>query len=509
MTDRGTSAGLDELLAASRKACAFVDAGDSSAAVDVARGATPPEVPRRIAPHDAPTQVQAAGIFVERYRADIRFAQGLGWLVWDETRWAPDTRERSREFAKAIADTLRERAAATNSAELWKVARSLGTAHGVDALLNLARSDPRIRVEVEQLDANPYALNVLDGTIDLRTGTLKRHDRADLITKLAPVRFGREQEARLFRRVLEEALPSEEVRAFLQRWAGYVATGVIRDHVLPVWFGRGANGKTTIAEVLKAALGDYAGSMPDGFLAERKSEKHETEIARLRGMRLGVASETANGCTLDDAKVKKLTGGDTLTGRFMRQDHFDFRNETKLVLLTNHEPRLRGTDEGIRRRVLLVPFDVQVPPERRDPTLRDRIVNEELPGVLAWIVQGAVAWFDRGERVDAPDSIKASTAAYHERQDIVGRFLKECCERVSPSTDTARSVQPAELHRLFQAWADASGEEGMSVKALMSALRESGSGDTRVSQGRTLLKTIVPTHEALASYQAHAGADSP
>ncbi len=459
-----------------------------------------PEAKGSEAPKVATDLDVASTLLVARHTDTIRFAHGIGWLAWDGARWERDTRERSRECAKLVAQQLREDAARDNDDELWKLARSLGKARGVSGLLDLARSDPRVRVDVAELDRDPYALNAKNGTIDLRTGTLRPHERADLITKVAPVDFDPNAKAPRFDTFLEEVLPDAEVRAFVQRWAGYAATGVIRDHVLPVWFGSGANGKSTLAEVLKAVLGDYAGGMPDGFLAEQKHEKHETDIARLRGMRLGVASETSEGRALDEAKVKKLTGGDTLTGRFMREDHFDFRPSTKFVLFTNHEPRLRGTDEGIRRRVLLVPFSVQVPPERRDPLLRDRIANEEGPGVLAWLVRGAADWYTRGERIEAPPSVVAATASYHKRHDVVGRFVEECCERVATTTGDPHSVTTGELFAMFTRWAADSGAAGMSVRTFTKHLDETGLGGVRKSHGRKVLERVVPTAEARASY---------
>lgn len=453
----------------------------------------------------------ASSLLVAKHLDAIRFAHGIGWLAWDGARWERDTRERSRECAKAVAQQLREDAARDNDDALWKLARSLGKARGVSGLLDLARSDPRVRVDVSELDRDAYALNVRNGTVDLRTGVLRAHDRADLITKLAPVDFDPDARAPRFEAFLEEVLPDDEVRGFVQRWAGYAATGVIRDHVLPIAFGTGANGKSTLFEVLKAVLGDYAGGMPDGFLAEQKHEKHETDIARLRGMRLGVASETSEGRALDEAKVKKLTGGDTLTGRFMREDHFDFRPCTKFVLFTNHEPRLRGTDEGIRRRVLLVPFSVQVPAERRDPLLRDRIVDEEGAGVLAWLVRGAADWYARGERIEAPASVIAATASYHKRHDVVGRFVEECCERVATTTGNSHSVTTGELFAMFTRWAADSGAGGMSVRTFTKHLDEAGLGQTRKSNrdgaSKKLLERIVPTAGARADYGAERSRD--
>jgi putative DNA primase/helicase len=444
----------------------------------------------------------ASSLLVAKHLDAIRFAHGIGWLAWDGARWERDTRERSRECAKAVAQQLREDAARDNDDALWKLARSLGKARGVSGLLDLARSDPRVRVDVSELDRDAYALNVRNGTVDLRTGVLRAHDRADLITKLAPVDFDPDARAPRFEAFLKEVLPDDEVRGFVQRWAGYAATGVIREHLLLIWYGLGANGKSVLVELLKAVLGDFASAMPESLLVERKHEEHSTEIAQLLGVRMGVSSETAEGCAFNEARVKKLTGGDTVRARFMREEFFDFKPTAKFVVLTNHEPRLRGTDEGIRRRVMLVPFTVQVPPERRDPLLRDRILEQEAAGVLAWIVRGAVDWYARGERVEAPAAVVAATAAYHRQEDSISRFLDDCCERVDTTTGDPHPVTVGELMEYFDWWARKHAAGRMSVRAFAKHLDTAKLGATRKSNGRKVLDRLRLNEEVRVQVEA-------
>jgi putative DNA primase/helicase len=435
------------------------------------------------------TDLNASEVFTRDHADRFRYCGALGWLVWDEARWARDEKERAHDLAKDTARKIQEYAGRTGSEKHWKLARSLGRPSGVEGLLDLSRSDPTFRVEVGELDRDPYLLNVANGTIDLRTGELRAHDRADLLTKLAPVRYDPDAKAPRFDSFISEILPDDEIRAYVQRHAGYAASAVIREHTLPVWLGGGSNGKSTLAEVFQAVLGDYAGAMPEGFLAERKHDKHETEIARLRGMRLAVASETKEGCSLDEAKLKRLTGGDTLTAHYMHKDHFQFAPSAKFVLFTNHEPRLRGIDEGIRRRVVLVPFDVTIPEARRDGSLKDRVVSDEGAGVLAWIVRGAIDWYQRGEKLMPPARIVDATRDYHTRHDGVGRFIAECCRRGAPVEREDR-ITLGKLHAAFVCWARDAGVSNVPLRDFSDAIRAHGLDASQKSGSARHLTTI-------------------
>ncbi len=400
------------------------------------------------------TELEMSERLVKWFGDDLRFCRGLkGWHIWTGTHWKHDEAKLAQEHAKDVARRLKEEADDVQDRGTQKSASRAGSLNGNKAILGLAESEPRIVFTVEDADRDGYLLNCANGTVDLRTGGLRPHDRGDLITKVAPIAFDPDARAPRFEEALVEWQPDPDVRAFLQRWAGYAATGVIRDHVLPVAFGVGANGKSTLFDLLARILGDYSAAMPAHFLAIQKQEKHDTEIARLRGVRLAVASETSNGCALDEAKVKRLTGGDVLTGRFMRADFIDFRPTAKFVLLTNHRPRLRGTDEGIRRRVLLVPFDNVIPADKRDGKLAERLFREEAPGILRWIVDGARDWYAREERLEPPATVMTATTEYHADEDVLARFVDERCTR-----DANAKAAPTVLFNAFRAWCERNGE---------------------------------------------------
>jgi len=400
------------------------------------------------------TELEMSERLVKWFGVDLRFCRGLGgWHIWTGTHWKHDEANFVQEHVKDVARRLKEEADSIQDPGTQKSAMRAGSHAGVNAILGLAASTPGIVFDIKDADCDGYLLNCANGTVDLRTSELRRHDRGDLITKVAPIAFDPDARAPRFEEALAEWQPDPEVRAFLQRWAGYAATGVIREPSFPIAFGEGANGKSTLFDLLARILGGYSAAMPAHFFAIQKHDKHDTEIARLRGVRLAVASETSNGCALDEAKVKRLTGGDVVTGRFMHKDFIEFRPTAKFVLLTNHRPRLRSTGEGIRRRVLLVPFDNVIPADKRDGKLAERLFREEAPGILRWIVDGARDWSAREEHLEPPAAVTTATSEYHADEDVLARFVDERCTR-----DASAKTAPTVLFNAFRAWCERNGE---------------------------------------------------
>jgi putative DNA primase/helicase len=354
----------------------------------------------------------------------------------------------------------------------------------IDALLKMARTDPGIVAPVEQFDADPFALNVLNGTLDLRTGKLNPHDRADYITKLAPVAYNLAANAPTWDRLLTGMWDGDmELIGWNQRFAGYAATGDVREQIVAIFHGTGGNGKSTYVETLLDALGDYAYKANAELLLASKSDRHETEKAALVGRRFVAACETGEGRRLNEPLVKETTGGDRITARFMKQDHFTFPATFKVALSTNHRPEIRGTDVGIWRRVRLVPFNVrfwkpgETPgPEhlRADPTMRDKL-RGELPGVLNWIVAGAVEWFRDG--LGTCKAVEAATADYRSAEDIVSQWFDEWCER-----DAGAETKGAALFSNYVAWSEARKEKPLTQTMFGSRLGGMGF-DKRKSNG--------------------------
>lgn len=471
----------------------------------------------RIGGRDAPppgttfTDLGNAERYARQHGDDVRFCATLGgWHTWTGSHWQRDETRAANRLAHETARSLygevaaiakrierepdadeRKRLGGLHKAAA-KHARETEHTSRLAAMLREASAIPPIPVAHAELDAEPTALllNVPNGTLELETGNMRPHRREDLITKCAAVPYDANATAPRFETFLAEILPDPGVRAFMKRWAGYCATGVIREHVLPIWYGTGANGKGTLAELLRTVLGDYAIGCPEGFFEEQKHRGHQTEIARLRGARLAIASETERAVNLAESKVKKLTGGDSLTGNFMRQDFFTFRPTCKFVVFTNHKPRIRSTDDGIRRRIVLVPFEVTIPPERRNLSLLEDLIADEGPGILRWIVDGARELLEAGGRLDPPASIQAATEEYLAAEDVVGRFLEEACTCRKPGDHTIRS-QPAHLGRAFNDWCAANGEAACSARELSTRLAAHGYTASR-SHGKRWYLGLAP-----------------
>ena len=310
-------------------------------------------------------------------------------------------------------------------------------------------------------------MNVLNGTLDLRTGELRPHRREDLITKLAPVVYDHEARCPLFLAFLDRILAGNaDLIAFVQRAVGYSLTGDVQERVLLILWGGGANGKSTLLETLRGMLGDYAMRTPTETLLVKREGAIPNDIARLKGARFVSASEADEGKRLAEAQIKEMTGGDTITARFMRAEFFDFRPEFKLWLATNHKPVIRGTDKAIWDRIRLVPFNVRIPEAEQDKGLGAKL-RDELPGILAWAVEGCLAWQRDG--LGIAKDVQAATASYRDEMDVVAAFITDVCT-VAPGA----RVQSRVLYEKYKRWCEENGERAVSQKALGEKLRERG-----------------------------------
>ena len=420
----------------------------------------------------------------ERFRAHAgdRFgyvhAQG-SWLHYDGSRWQ---RDGSGQAVRAALDTLRTMADEADKVsdtehrgELLKHALDSESSARLSAMLTLGQA--MLPVAAEQLDRDPNLLNVTNGTLDLRTGQLRPHDRDDWITRLAPVPYDSDATCPRWEAFLHRVMDdNERLIAFLQRAVGYSLTGHTNEQILLLMYGVGANGKSTFLETLRALLADYSAITDFTTFLKRDSEGARNDLARLVGTRFVSAVEAEAGKPLAEALVKQLTGGDTITARFLFKEFFDFRPQFKIWLAANHKPGIRGNDHGIWRRIRLVPFTVTIPEPERDPLLTQKLA-EELPGILAWAVRGCLDWREQG--LGVPQEIRAATASYQEEMDLFGGFLDEGCV-----ADPSAQVTAKELYASYKAWAEANGEKPRSQKALSMGLRERGYEAARTKRAR-------------------------
>ena len=480
--------GVDDALAAEAVMVAREDAAEHAAeliaradAAEAARKAA--KVVAALAPAETPSAPEAPAIattpeparsfralsdmgnaerLADACRDKLRWVDGLEWLVWDGQRWKRDT---SYEVQRLAVAAIREIASEASthpdgSKAVIRHALKSESANGIANALKLLRGIPGIAHPIGDFDRDPWLLNCENGTIDLRTGTLRPHTPADLITKLAPVAWNPDAEAPEFGAFLARVQPDADVRGYLQRLAGYAATGVIREHVFPIWYGSGRNGKGTLTDAVRAALGDYATDIPAEMLTVRKNDAHPTERMCLLGARFASASETEGNTALAVAFVKRATGGDPITARHMGKDFVTFDPTHKIVLSTNNRPRIREGSDAIWRRVHLVPWEVQIPDGEVDAGLRDRLREDHRAAVLRWIVDGCLAWQRQG--LAPPARVVAATRAYREdsEPDVLA-FLRERCVLESEAR-----ISRKELLGALNGWLAEDGSEPVSAKLL-------------------------------------------
>ena len=418
---------------------------------------------------------------IAQHGSDLRFCHPWRrWLVWDGMHWAIDeTREVERRAKLTARSIYREAARPELSEEQEKaISQHAGRSHSeraIKAMVHLAESEIEVCCLPGDLDINPWVLTVQNGTLDLCTGTLRPHRREDMLTKKLPVTYDSHAECPRWMRFLWEIFSGNtSLVDFMQRVVGYALTGSCREEVLFSMFGTGANGKSTFLNTLITLLDDFAWACDPGLLMLKEHDTdHLVAKADLMGRRLVVANETEQGRRLSSVTVKTLTSVDPINACRKYEHPFIFTPTHKVFLAGNHRPVIRDTDHAIWRRLLLIPFEVTIPPEQQDKELLLHL-KAELPGILAWGVRGAVEWYANG--LQPPAVVRMATDRYRKEEDIFGAFLAECCESV-PEMMT----QSSELYRAYKLWCEQSGEHTVSGTAFGLALSERGYSSQKLS----------------------------
>ena len=416
------------------------------------------------------TDLGNAERFAAANAADLRYIHV--WrrsLVWDGKRWADDdTGEVMRRAARVPLMIAAEAASAgaERRKELWKWAHTSEGASRLAALVELAKSRLELVARPGDFDRDAFLLNVENGTIDLRTGKLGPHRRADLITKLAAVRYEPTATCPIWEAFLARVLPPLELRAFFQRAIGYSLTADTTEHALFLAYGTGANGKTTALDTIARMLGDYAKTAEATAFLAKEHDSVRNDLAALVGARLVLASETEDGRRMGVALVKQLTGGDALSVRFLYAEFFQLVPQFKPWIATNYRPIIRGSDEGIWRRVKLIPFTVTIPEAERDTRLPEKL-RAELPGILRWAVEGCREWLTGGLKPSA--EVRAATAAYREDMDPLRQWIADAC-----ALEDGAKAGVKELFESYTTWCKANGDEPLSKRAWGHRLDERG-----------------------------------
>lgn len=446
------------------------------AAIAASIGRYPAGPPRH--QHYKRTDYGNAERLVDRHGEQLRFSSGIGWLVWDGQRWQRDDDGSAmrliKETVRAIWEELPEIADPDEKSTFFSFLLRSESEPRLKAALKLAESEGAVVVSASELDRQPWLFNVKNGTLDLRTGELRAHEPADLLTKLSPVTFQGDARSALWESFLERITGGdEELRGFLQRAVGYSLTGDTREEKLFFAHGPAASGKSTFLEAIKAVLGDYATTADfESFLKKKSDAGVRNDIARLAGTRMTIGIEVDEGKRLAEGLLKTLTGGDTITARHLYREFFEFLPQFKLWLAANDRPRVSASDSGMWRRIVQMPFTEAIPEQERDPQVKLQLKHDPQvqSAVLAWGLEGCLAWQQQGLAI--PERVRHYTEEYRAENDQLADFFEERC-----AFEPRAVVRRSELRRAYEEWAKENGEWTVAPRTLAAALKARGGSD--------------------------------
>ena len=412
---------------------------------------------------------------VRQHGVDLRFTLERGWHCWNGQRWQVGDElvmQRAKDTARQVYQEIQNpigmiQTGSDAERQMLKWAQKSQSRQALKAMIELAESEPEIRTGIATFDSDPYLLNCNNGTIDLRTGDMRSHRRADFITQFTEIEYGPDATCPMWLEFLHRVTGGDQaLLEYLQRAVGYSLTGSTIEQVLFFVFGLGANGKSVFLETVMRLSGAYGQAARTETIVQSRGGGIPNDIARLAGARLVCINETEDGQRLKEGLIKDLTGGDTISARFLHREFFDFIPTFKLWIRGNHKLQVRGTDEGIWRRIHLIPFTVKIPKHERDGELGLKL-QAELPGILAWAIQGCLQWRQSG--LNPPPQVVAAVEEYRSEMDVLGSFLDESVEVRGNAQATAKA-----LYLAYRTWAGDSGEASVTQKRFGQALQERG-----------------------------------
>ena len=391
---------------------------------------------------------------VYNHGQDLRYCSKLGgWMVWDGNRWIHDETGQVYRLAKSSVRAIYLEAGLekdeTRRQLVAKHARASEARVRIEAMVRLAETEHGIPVLTDHFDRDSYLLNCLNGTLDLKTGQLREHRREDMITKLTAVPYEPEATCPQFEAFLDRIMAGNQgMISFVQKALGYSLTGEINEQVWFFFYGTGNNGKTSLINAIKNVMGDYALQTEASTFLEHRNEGPRNDLARLKGARFVCAAEPNDKKSIDESTVKRFTGEDEITCRYLHKEFFSFTPEGKLFFAASLKPTVRGTDHGFWRRVRLIPFEVQIPLEEQDKNLSQRL-KAEATGILTWMVNGCLEWQRDG--LNPPAEVQDATQEYQEDSDPLADFINDKCQLGSELSTSAQE--------LYKAYCDYCGKE--------------------------------------------------
>ena len=405
---------------------------------------------------------------VDRFGNILRYSYNRKkWFVWDGKCWTTDETGAVKKLADCICDDLKKEALEEQDEKIQaqKLKWAMRTAgnRAKEAMIKEAQHLEGIPVMQDELDAYPDYLNCRNGIINLRNGELIPHESGFMMTKLAGCDYDTSgAKPELWMKFLDDVTKgNKSLQEYLQRSVGYSLTGSTIEQCAYFLYGIGNNGKSTFQAVIRDMLGGYCQTVqPEKTLMIKAwgSESMGSDIARLKGARLVVCDEPDDGARLNESLIKQLTGGSRITCRFLYGDEFEYSPEFKIWMAMNHKPKIRGTDNGIWRRIKLLLFEVSIPQEKVDKELAGKL-KKELPQILAWAVRGCIKWRQNG--LMEPECVKAASQEYRHEMDILEGFIQECLEI---DYDYKEKTPARKLFQTYSRWAKANNEYELSSK---------------------------------------------
>ncbi|PFO18829.1 DNA primase [Bacillus thuringiensis] len=424
------------------------------------------------------TEMGNAERIAYEYGHVIKYINDVGWYIWDGKRWKVDTK---KEIERITAKVLRSLSKSDDEAEA-KWSRMCERRNiRMNSIKDLM---PLVPGERGDFDTHKYLLNVENGIVDLKTGKLQQHDRELGLTKITNIAFDENAKCPEWLNFLDQIFQGDkELAEYMQRLIGYSLTGEITEQIMVFLIGGGSNGKSTFINIIKDIMGDYGRQAKSDTFIKKKETGANNDIARLVGSRFVSAIESEDGEQLSEAFVKQITGGEPVLARFLRQEFFEFIPEFKVFFTTNHKPVIKGVDEGIWRRIRLIPFNLQLPKEKRDKKLPEKL-SLEMPGILNWAIEGCLKWQQSG--LNDPSIVMKATGDYKEEMDILGPFMFECCFKREDV-----QVEAKDLYEVYANWCFKNGEHQLKNRAFYRILESQGFKRERGNRNKYFIKGVT------------------
>ena len=429
-----------------------------------------------------PTDQGNADRFVAAYQGQVKHAHQLGWFTWNGANWDRDLGEKTvMHYAGQLIQVINEEIGLADDKKLIKMLNRtremLSMNNSRKNALAITKVSPVVGIGADSFDKAEYLFNVANGVVNLRTGELKKHDPDLLLSKISPIDYNPEAECPKFEKFMDEITCGDrELALWMQTYFGYSMTANVQEQLFSVFYGTGGNGKSVLVNVISTIMGQYTLETPvETIMSKHGASGMSNDIARIKGARLVTCRESDNGQALAESLIKSLTGGDKIAARFLHKEFFEFRPVAKWILFTNHKPSIKGTDQGIWRRVKLVPFNYRVPEDKKNKNLEPELLGEA-SGILNWLVEGCLMWQKNG--FPKCDAINHATSDYQQDEDRIGEFLQEA-SNTGPGLKTSAS----ELYKAYRWFCRDAGDMPLNSRNFPKKMEEKGHTKKRGGSG--------------------------